>query len=451
MRSRYRDALVHRQFRALFVSQLVSVAGTTVAAVTLTVLVYGRTGSPLLSSLTFALGFVPFLLGGILSSISERVPPRRLVSACSAASAGAAACMAWPDAPIPLLLGLLVAVGMLTSISSGAGAALLRGSVPPEAYAPARSLVRVVGQLAQIGGNAAGGVLLVVLTPGDAMLVNAASFAAAALLVRLGVDELERPREPAESTVLRDSLAGIRVVFADRELRRLLLLGWLVPTFAVAPEALAAPYVAGAGASPALVGIWLCALPLGMIAGDLLGVWRLTSEAQRRAVAPAAALAFLPYLAFLAHPPVAVALPLLAASGMCALYALGLDLRVRDATPERTFARVMTINSAGLMTLQGVGFALAGAEAELIGSPPAIALAGGCGLCAAVLFGPWRSAQPGSTDSRGAGRPPGPPGRSPAGLRPGRKACPGLHPAGALRDGWRPRGPQPKRPPSVPP
>jgi MFS family permease len=397
MRSRYRDALVHRSFQALFTAQLVSVTGTTVAAVALTVLVYERTTSPLLSSLTFALGFVPYLFGGLLSALADRVPPRRLVVSCNLLSATAATAMAWPGAPIPVLLTLLVVIGMLTSLASGSSAALIRSAVPHDAYAPARSLMRIVAQLAQIGGNAAGGALLLLLSPSGAILVNAASFVAAALVVRFGVSRLVPVDETHEASLLRDSLHGIRDVFADRELRRLLLLGWLVPTFSVAPEALAAPYVAGVDGSRALVGIWLIALPVGTIAGDVFGVWRLDSDRQRRVVAPMAAASFLPYLVFLTHPGIAVALPLLAVSGFGSLYALGLDLRVRDAAAERLFARVMTINSAGLMTLQGLGFALAGAEAQLIGSPATIVLAGVCGLAAAAAFGPWRSGQPSET------------------------------------------------------
>jgi MFS family permease len=397
VRSRYRDALVHRPFRALFVAQLVSVTGTTVAAVALTVLVYERTTSPLLSSLTFALGFLPYLFGGVLSALAERVPPRRLVVTCNALAAVAATAMAWPGAPIPLLLTLLVAIGILTSLASGSSAALVRAAVPHEAYAPARSLMRIVAQLAQIGGNAAGGALLLLLSPSGAILVNGVSFAAAALVVRAGVGPLVPAGAAPQASLLRDSLHGIRDVFADRNLRRLLLLGWLVPTFSVAPEALAAPYVAGVDGSRALVGIWLIALPIGTIAGDVFGVWRLDADRQRRVVAPLAAASFLPYLVFATHPSIATALALLAVSGFGSLYALGLDLRVRDAAAESLFARVMTINSAGLMTLQGLGFALAGLEAQLIGSPATIAVAGVCGLAAAVAFGPWRSAQPSET------------------------------------------------------
>jgi len=257
--------------------------------------------------------------------------------------------------------------------------------------------MRIVAQMAQIGGNAAGGALLLLLSPSGAILVNAASFLGAALVVRFGVGALAAAGEAMQASLLHDSLAGIREVFADHELRRLLLLTWLVPMFSVAPEALAAPYVAGIGGSRALVGIWLIALPIGTIAGDVVGVWRFDSNRQRRLVAPMAAASFVPYLAFFTHPPIAVALPLLAASGFGSLYALGLDLRVRDAADDRLFARVMTISSAGLMTLQGLGFALAGAEAQLIGSPATIVVAGVCGLAAAAVFGPWRAGQASET------------------------------------------------------
>jgi hypothetical protein len=73
---------------------------------------------------------------------------------------------------------------------------------------------------------------------------------------------------------------------------------------------------------------------------------------------------------------------------LCAFYSLGLDARVRDAVPDRLFARTMTLNNAGLMTLQGVGFALAGAVAQAIGPARAIAVAGVCGLVAVAATAP---------------------------------------------------------------
>jgi predicted MFS family arabinose efflux permease len=192
------------------------------------------------------------------------------------------------------------------------------------------------------------------------------------------------PAEPRRSGLVRDSLSGARELFAAPEVGRLLLLGWLVPLFSVAPEALAAPYVAARNGSPAFVGWWLAAMPVGIIVGDVAGVRFLRPAVQRRIMAPVAAAGFVPYLVFAFHPRIVAALVLLALSGLSGMYALGLDGRLRAATPERSFARMMTVNTAGLMTLQGIGFALAGALAEGIGSAAAIAAAGVLGIAAVV-------------------------------------------------------------------
>jgi predicted MFS family arabinose efflux permease len=179
---------------------------------------------------------------------------------------------------------------------------------------------------------------------------------------------------------MHDSLRGVREIFGAPELGRLLLLGWLVATFSVAPEAVAAPYIASHHGSPALVGWWLAALPVGMIVGDVAGVRWLSQARQQRLVTPAAAVGFVPYLAFLADPAIGVGIALLVVSGLFGMFSLGLDGLVRDASPERLFARMMALNTAGLMTLQGLGFALAGALASAIGAGSAIAVAGACGL-----------------------------------------------------------------------
>ena len=383
----YRAALASPEFRALFLAQLTTIAGTAVASVALTVVVYRRSGSPLLASLTFALGFLPAVLGGgLLTALVDRVPPRALVSGCALLAAPLAAVLAVPAAPVWLLLLLVFAIGLLGSLAGGANAALVRATVAEQAYVPARSLMRVAAQLAQIGGNAAGGLLLVAVTPSGALLLDAASFLAAGLTVRLRVADHRLAAAASQTHLVIDSLRGARAVFAVRELRRLLVLGWIVPMCSVAPEALAAPFVAANHGSSAFVGWWLVALPCGVIVGDVLGVRLLTPRVQRSLVAPAAAAGFIPYLAFVLDPGLPVGLALLVASGACSLYALGLDARVRDAAPAHLFARTMALSQAGLLTLEGLGFAGAGALGQALGASHAIAVAGLAGLTAVVVL-----------------------------------------------------------------
>jgi predicted MFS family arabinose efflux permease len=164
--------------------------------------------------------------------------------------------------------------------------------------------------------------------------------------------------------------------------------------FFVAPEALAAPYVSGRGGSPALVGLWLAALPVGLIVGDLLGVWFISPRRQRRIIGITAAASFVPYLVFFGTPPIAVALPLLVCAGLGSMYSLGLDALVRQAAPEHLFARTMAVNTAGLLTTQALGFPLAGAVAGLAGPGPAIAAAGLCGIVTVICLRPRDTGAP---------------------------------------------------------
>ena len=54
--------------------------GTIAAQVALSILVFERTGSPLLSALVLVCSFLPYALGGIvLSSIADRFPARRVL------------------------------------------------------------------------------------------------------------------------------------------------------------------------------------------------------------------------------------------------------------------------------------------------------------------------------------------------------------------------------------
>ncbi len=402
-RTRYRDALIVPEFRALFAAYSVSLLGTIVATVALTVLVYARTGSSALAALTFTLMFVPYLLaGGLLNALVDRQPPRRLMVACDLASAALIAVMALPAIPIAAMLGLLVLVSLLAPISAGARNALLPKIVGTEAYVPARSLFRLVAQSAQVVGNALGGLLLVLVAPRHALLIDAASFVVSALVVRFGT----RPRAPtatASSTLLSDSLKGIKNVFAHPTVRRLLLLGWFVPMCSVAPEALAAPYVHDLGRPAAAVGWWLVMIPAGTVVGEVIGITRMTQPMQRRLVGTLAACTLLPQLAFLVAPGYAAALVLLFLSGLGSAYVLGLDGLVLDAAPLDLRSRVLSLNTTGLMTLQGLGFGLAGVAGEVIPLPAVVAGSAALGLLAVLWLRPRRARLPLIVDAAEAG------------------------------------------------
>jgi predicted MFS family arabinose efflux permease len=387
----YRQVLAVGEFRAIFAAHVISFSGDVIAQLALAVLVFERTGSALGSSLTFALGFVPHAFGGaLLSSVADRFPVRRTLICCDLASAALVALMAMPGLPIPLLLALLLPLGAIAPVFGGARAASLPDVLGGEGFALGRSLLRMVAQTSQIGGFALGGVLLAVLSPRPLLLLDAASFLASAVLLRVGTRERPARADPPAGvprrSVARDSLAGVRLALGSARLRPLLLFCWLPPAFAVAPEALAAPYVAQLGGSPAAVGLLLAAAAAGSVAGMVAAGSRLGPSRRLRFMVPLATWTFVPLLCFVARPGLIPAGALLVLSGLGWAYSIGLDQRLLEATPEHLRGRTLSLATSGLMLANGLGFAAAGAAAELA-SPQAVIVASGlAGLVAVTLL-----------------------------------------------------------------
>jgi MFS family permease len=101
----YASVLAHPEFRAMWLAELVSVVGDHLARVALAVLVYQQTSSAGLTGLTYALTFLPSVLGGLLlSGLADRYPRRTLMIVVDGTRAALVASMAWPNAPLWLLI-----------------------------------------------------------------------------------------------------------------------------------------------------------------------------------------------------------------------------------------------------------------------------------------------------------------------------------------------------------
>lgn len=79
---------------------------------------------------------------------------------------------------------------------------------------------------------------------------------------------------------------------------------------------------------------------------------------------PLAVGGLLPLLVYPLAPGLGWILSALVVTGLSGAYTLGLDRWFVDAVPEELRGRAMTVHTAGLMTIQGVGMALAGVAAE---------------------------------------------------------------------------------------
>jgi MFS family permease len=394
----YRSALRVVEFDALAGTSLISVLGDSAAYLAVTVLVYQRTGSPLLSALTFATAFLPYLLGGtLLSALVDRFRPKTLLVGVDLIGAALVAVAAIPGVPIPALFGGLFLIGALAPVRTGTVAALIAEILPGDTFVAGRSVQRICVQTGQIAGTGLGGLLIAGFGPRGALFVDSASFVVSATVtaiavrsrpVRSATGQRSADQQPGgQPSIVADSLAGIREIWSHTGVRRLLLLGWIVPFVAVAPEGLAAPAVAQSGRTAALVGVWMAAIPVGTVLGDLLAVWIVPPAHRSRTTWPLAILLTVLMIAFVVGLPFGLAIALLVACGAASAYGLGLDQLLRDGTPPQLQARAFTLNSTGLMVSQGLGFAAAGALGQILPAHQAIALAGALGLAAVLALG----------------------------------------------------------------
>jgi MFS family permease len=357
--------------------------GVIVSEIALSVLVYDLTRSPLMSALAFAVGFLPHAVGGtVLASVADRFPARRVLVTCDLVCAGCVALMTLPGAGIGVLLTLRCGLAVVAPVFSGTRMATLADVLGDgDLFVLGRSLLRIVAQSSLLVGYGLGGLLLTVAPPRHALLITVGTFLASAALLRFGTR-----RRPARARDRADSRPGARRLLADRRVRVLLLVFWLPAMFSVVPEALAAPYADTLGAGSTGLGLLMCALPVGTVAGELYAGARLGPAARERIALPLLCLTLLPYLGFALHPGLGFSLLLLLLSGAGSAYTLGLDQWFVRAVPEELRGRAMTLLSAGLMTIQGVGMALAGVAGQFLGVRAAVVAAGVLGtLCCGGL------------------------------------------------------------------
>ncbi|MGW2631806.1 MFS transporter [Streptomyces chattanoogensis] len=361
----YRAVFAVPEFRFVFAAHLLSSLGVVVCEIALSLLVFDRTASPLLSALTFALGLLPYALGGtLLSAVADRYPARTVLVVCDVLCALAAAGMVAPGAPVALLLFLRCLTAAIAPVFAGTRAGTL-GEIlgDGELFVLGRSVIRLVNQGAQLAGFAAGGLLLAAASPRAVLAITACTFAGSALLLRLGTRA--RPaRDTARGALLGASLGGARRLLVDRRIRALLLLTWLPPAFVVIPEALLVPYGNLLGTGPAGLGLLLCAMPIGAITAEALVGALLPPHVRTRLTFPMGLFAVLPSLGFAARPSFGWAVLLLVLTGTGISYNFGVDRWFVAAVPDRLLGQAMTLMQAGRMTIMGLGMGLGGVAAS---------------------------------------------------------------------------------------
>ncbi len=380
----FTSVICDRSFGALSGALFVSLVGDQFARVALSVLVYARTGSGLLTGGVYALSFLPAVLGGpLLNGLADRLPRRQVMVGCDLVRMGLVLVMALPEAPLGVLFVLIAAVTMCEAPFDAARGALVADVLTGERYPVGNAISQLVVQAAQVLGFAVAGGLLVALSPRALLGLDAVTFLASAALVRVGVSHGLLATEGGGVALgvrgrthraWADFRLAISVVLEDSRLRPLVIVVWVIAAAAVAPEALAVPYAARLGGGTVTVGLLLAANPVGNVCNGLL-VARLGAR-RRRLLTPLALLAVGPLLLCLADPPLALVLAILLLSGAGMAVNIVASTSFVQTVAADVRGRALGLVGTGLAAGQGIALAGAGAISDLVGPAKAVGLIG---------------------------------------------------------------------------
>jgi MFS family permease len=378
------SALRHRDFRLLWMGQIVSVTGSQMQAVAINWHVY------LLTKSAFALGLVGLfkgvpivlcsLMGGVVADAMDR---RRLMIATQTVMLISAAALA-----LATLAGLqsVWPIYLLTAAASGATAfdiparqALMPTLVPAKDFPNAVSLGLMVFNVAMIVGPAIGGFLLASHGPAAVYGLNAFSFVAviAALVAMRTSGRTAEQTEQANRVSYAALKEGLAFVWRTPVIVQTMTLDFAATFFASATALLPifAAEILEVGARG--VGLLAAAPAVGSVLTALLIARNGGFRRQGRVVIWSVAIFGLATVAFGMSRVFWFSLLMLAVTGAADTVSTVLRQTIRQlATPNYLRGRMTSINMVFFMGGPQLGELEAGVVASLIGAPLSVVIGG---------------------------------------------------------------------------
>jgi len=390
-------ALAYRDFRLLWLGQLVSQAGTQMQTVTINWHIYVLTGSALALGLTGLMRVVPVvafsLVGGVFADAHDR---RRVMLVTQsamllfAALLGLATMREWVSAGVIYLLAALTAAA--TAFDNPARQSLPPNLVPKEHLANALSLNSVMHRTAAIVGPGIAGFVIAWLGVGAVYWINAASFLA--VLVALVLMRTPTQQNLGALRVTPSALSeGIRFVRRSRVILSTMLLDFFANFFSSASALL--PIFARdiLRVGPEGLGFLYAAQPVGAV---IAGVgMSFAGRLRRQGVVMLWAVAFygLATVLYGASQWFALSFLFLALVGATDTISTILRNTIRQlATPDHIRGRTTAVNMIFVLGGPQLGNLEAGIVAALIGAPLSV-ITGGIATILLVAAMAWFAPQ----------------------------------------------------------
>ena len=381
------EALRDRNFRLLFAARGVSYVGTYLAPIAVAFAILDLGGSPTEVGLGFAAWTVAqvatLAFGGV---VGDRLPRRAVMIGSDSASFAVRLAMGVllvaGHAHVWQLVALQAVGGAAVAFYSPASYGLVREVVPPELLQQANSYLAIARYAAFPLGAAAGGTIVAVVGSGTALLFDAATYAASALLLsRVRVTSIAR----ASESFLRELRDGWSAFVEHTWVW--VLCSWIALYFVItyAPFFVLGPYIAkhsmhGAGSWGAVV----TGEGLGALVGSLAGL-----RLRLRRPLVTTGFLFIPTAIQSVLLGFHASVYLLAPAASLAGFGFASGSVVWDTAMQRTIApdklaRVAAYGWMSAMVFLPAGYALAGPISSLVGMR-AYLLFGACWLVASTL------------------------------------------------------------------
>jgi MFS family permease len=373
----------------LLLATLASSVGTWLAYVALVVDVFDRTRDATWVSALLIAEFVPTIVLGVLAGrLIDRVSRRSILIGADLCRVAVFCLLPFAGGAAQIVL-LAFAAGIATSLFRPAAYAGLPNLVSDRQLPRANGLLQSADNLTWAIGSLAGGALIAVAGPGPAYFVNAASFAASALLIARIGDHLEEAERPPTRGRRADLRAGFALAVSSRALVTVLV-AWSIVMLAMAcvnvSEVVLAKEVFDAGDFG--YGLLVSATGVGLVAGSLVAGGWLEQRGVRVPYALSIALMALVFGIAAAAPNVwlaAVAVVLAGVGNGVAVVANA--VLVQRGAPDHLRGRVFTIVMSAGYAVLGLGMVAAGFLTDLLGARAVWALA--AGLLAAGAGAGW--------------------------------------------------------------
>lgn len=386
-------ALRHRDFRLLWLGQLVSLTGGWMQSLAQGWLVLRLTDSAFFLGLVGFFSYLPVLVLALPAGVvADRLPRRRAlmwVQASAMVLALVLALLTWLDLVKPWhVAALAFGTGIVGALDIPIRQSFLLDLVGREDLPNAIALNSLAFNSARFIGPFAGGLLLARFGEATVFFLNALSFTA--VLSGIGLMRATASRPPAAGA---DWIAEIRMgtahVAADARMRTLLAMVVVTSVFCM-PYSILLPVFArdilAVGSSG--LGVLMAAAGAGAVAGALFLATRREGSLAGRTAVLAMGVLGAALFAFSASRDMRLSVPLLFLVGAAMIVQMATsNTMLQLLSPPELRGRIISLYMLAFMGMAPFGSLLAGSLARGLGAPAAVGLGGAICLGSALGFG----------------------------------------------------------------